>query len=94
MSIIDKEVDTVNWKRLRAWVPAIVVLEVSSVIISLSAMGKRSANSPSEGNKIARMVLDNPTDFESFFFYFVLAHVLIFFFLFIGWVAAKRKRDA
>ena len=83
-----------NWKRLRAWVPAFVILEVGSAIISLSAMGKRSANTPGEGNKIARMLLDDPTDLESFVFYFVTAHVLIFFFLFIAWVAAKRKKDA
>ena len=81
-----------NWRRLRAWMPAIVILELGSAIISLSAMGKRSANSPGEGNKIARLVLDNPTDLESFLFYFVMAHVVIGIFLFAGWVAAKRKK--
>jgi hypothetical protein len=80
-----------NWKRLKAWIPAISILEIGATIMSFSAMGKRSANTPGEGNKIARLVLDNPSDLESFVFYFVLAHVLIGIFLFAGWVAAKRK---
>jgi len=81
----------VNWKRLKAWIPAFVILEVGATIISLSAMGKRSANTPGEGNKIARLVLNNPSDLESFIFYFVLAHVLIGIILFAGWVATKKK---
>ena len=80
-----------NWKRLKVWIPAFVILEVGATIISLSAMGKRSANTPGEGNKIARLVLNNPSDLESFIFYFVLAHVLIGSILFAGWVATKRK---
>ena len=80
-----------NWKRLKAWIPAFVILEVGATIISLSAMGKRSANTPGEGNKIARLVLNNPSDLESFIFYFVLAHVLIGIILFAGWVATKKK---
>jgi hypothetical protein len=81
----------VNWKKLRAWIPAFVILEIGATVMSLAYMGKRSANTPGEGNKIARMVLDDPTDLESFVFYFILAHVLIGFFLFIGWVSANRK---
>jgi hypothetical protein len=54
-------------------------------------MGKRSVNIPGEGNKIARLVLNNPGDLESFVFYFVLAHVIIGIILFAGWVAIKRK---
>ena len=86
------EADVVNWKKFRAWVPAIVTLELGSAIISLSAMGKRSANTPGEGNKIARLLLDDPTDLESFVFYFVSAHVLILFFLFLAWLSAKWKK--
>ena len=81
-----------NWKRLKAWIPAFVILEAGATIMSLSAMGKRGANTPGESNKIARLVLNNPSDLESFIFYFVMAHVLIGIILFAGWVAAKRKK--
>jgi hypothetical protein len=81
----------VNWRKLRAWIPAFAILEIGAAIMSLAYMGKRSANTTGEGNKIARLVLDHPTDLESFLFYFILAHALIGIFLFIGWVAAKRK---
>lgn len=72
--------------------PAIVILELGAALTSIAAMGKRSANTPGEGNKIARLVLNNPGDLESFLFYFVLAHLLVGIFLFAGWVAAKRKK--
>ena len=80
-----------NWKRLKAWIPAISILEIGATIMSLSAMGKRSANTPGEGNKIARLVLNNPCDLESFIFYFVMTHLLIGLILFAGWIATKRK---
>ena len=82
-----------NKKRLQAWIPAIVIMELGAVLMSVSAMGKRSANTPGEGNKIARLVLNNPSDLESFLFYFVLAHLLVGIILFAGWVAAKRKKN-
>ncbi len=80
-------------KRLKTWVPAITILELGSVLMSVAAMGKRSANTPGEGNKIARLVLGNPSDLESFIFYFVLAHLLIGIILFVGWLATKRKKN-
>jgi len=77
-------------RRLKAWIPAIVILELGAVCISVSAMGKRSANTPGEGNKIARMVLNNPSELESFLFYFVTAHLLIGIILVAGWIVSKR----
>lgn len=66
--------------RLRAWLPALIVLEVGAAFIAIAAMGERTAHSPGQGNRIARMLLDSPGPVESFLFYFVLAHVLIFLF--------------
>jgi len=70
--------------RFRAWLPAFIILEVGAAFIALAAMGELSG-SMGGGNRIARMALDSPGPIESFLFYFVLAHVLIFLF----YMAAK-----
>lgn len=66
--------------RFRAWLPALVILEVGAVFIALAAMGERTAQSWGKGDRITRMVLESPGPVETFLFYFVLSHVLIFLF--------------
>jgi len=70
--------------RFRAWLPALVILEVGGAFIALAAMGEITS-SAGGGNRIARMALESPGPLESFLFYFVLSHVLIFLF----YMAAK-----
>ncbi len=64
--------------RLRAWLPALVILEVGAAFIALAAMGERTAPSWGQGDRITRMVLESPGPLEMFLFYFVLSHILIF----------------
>lgn len=73
-------VDIMLGLRLRAWLPALVILEVGAAFIALAAMGERTAPSWGSGDRITRMVLDSPGPVETFLFYFVLAHILIFLF--------------
>lgn len=66
--------------RLRAWLPALILLEIGAAVIAIAAMGERTGFSPGQGDRITRLVLENPGPVETFLFYFVLAHILIFLF--------------
>lgn len=74
----------------RAWLVPVVILEIAVVLIALSAMGKRTT-APGEANKIARLVLEDPTALESFLFYFALGHVVIGVLLLVAWTSARLK---
>ena len=78
-----------NRKNLRAWLTVIIILEVGVTLMAFSAMGKRRATTPGEGNKIARLVMDTPSTLESFIFYFVLGHLLIGCLLFVAWLVTR-----
>ena len=56
-------------------------------------MGKRRATSAGEGNRVARLFLDDPTRLESFLFYFIGAHVLILSFLLAAWLVTRCRRS-
>lgn len=58
--------------------------------MSFSAMGG-SLRIRNAGSWIARLVLDDPSEVESFIFYFVAAHVLIGFILIAGWLETRRR---
>ncbi|NNF04559.1 MAG: hypothetical protein HKN17_08835 [Rhodothermales bacterium] len=73
-------VDIMLGMRLRAWLPALLLLEVGAAFIAIAAMGERTAYSPGQGDRIVRIVLDNPGPVESFLFYFLAVHILVFLF--------------
>lgn len=63
------------------------------VLLSVAYIGRSRYDrvTGGEGNRIARLFLDDPTWLESFLFLFLTTHVILGLLLFIAWLSAKRR---
>lgn len=80
----------------RSWWKALLIGEVLILLFSLGATGRGryDVDLDDEGNRIARLLLDEPTFVESMVFYIVTFHVLIVVIFLAAWVVTKRRRRA
>ena len=82
--------------RWRSWWGAVAVGEVLILLFAWGATGRtRHARlTGGEGNRIARLLLDEPTFVESMLLYVALFHLLVGAIFLAAWLETRRRRRA
>ncbi|HXH84384.1 MAG TPA: hypothetical protein VNN07_15880 [Candidatus Tectomicrobia bacterium] len=75
---------------------ALLLVEAFILLMAIAATGRSrvARRTGGEGNRIARLLLDDPTFLESVVLYEVLFHAAIAAALLLAWLVTRRRRRA